>query len=120
MMEIELGSQESQDLVVFKVFEGMGIYVFILGIIGVVLGLIVVMKNFVDFSKLGYGIVVVFIVIIYGIVLVNLLFLLVLVKFKSVIYYNSCDCEMIIEGLILIVQGENLCNIEINLFGFLY
>lgn len=120
MLEIELGSQEYQDQVGVKVFEVMGIYVFIFGIIGVVFGLIVVMKNLVDLSKFGYGIVVVFIVMIYGIVLVNLLFLLIVVKFKSVILYNMCDCEMVIEGLILIVQGENLCNIEINFFGFLY
>ena len=52
MLEIELGSQEHQDQAGAKVFEAMGIYAPTLGIIGAVLGLIAVMKNLADPSKL--------------------------------------------------------------------
>jgi len=120
MMEIELSSQEHQDLAASKVFEGMGIYAPTLGIIGAVLGLIAVMKNLADPSKLGHGIAAAFTATIYGIASANLLFLPVSAKLKSVIHHNSRDREMIIEGLISIAQGENPRNIETNLSGFLH
>ena len=108
MLEIELSGQEHRDLAAAKVFEGMGIYAPTLGIIGAVLGLMAVMKNLADPSKLGHGI-----------ASANLLFLPVCAKLKSVIAHNSRDREMIIEGLIAIAQGENPRNIETSLAGFL-
>ncbi|MFP3345321.1 MotA/TolQ/ExbB proton channel family protein, partial [Halomonas sp. SIMBA_159] len=56
MLEIEVEQQEKHDLAAARVFEGMGIYAPTLGIIGAVLGLIAVMKNLADPSKLGHGI----------------------------------------------------------------
>lgn len=97
----------------------MGIYAPTLGIIGAVLGLIAVMKNLADPSKLGHGIAAAFTATIYGIASANLLFLPVCAKLKSVIAHNSRDREMIIEGLIAIAQGENPRNIETSLAGFL-
>ena len=119
MLEIELSGQEHRDLAAAKVFEGMGIYAPTLGIIGAVLGLIAVMKNLADPSKLGHGIAAAFTATIYGIASANLLFLPVCAKLKSVIAHNSRDREMIIEGLIAIAQGENPRNIETSLAGFL-
>ncbi len=119
MLEIELNGQEHRDLAAAKVFEGMGIYAPTLGIIGAVLGLIAVMKNLADPSKLGHGIAAAFTATIYGIASANLLFLPVCAKLKSVIAHTSRDREMIIEGLIAIAQGENPRNIENSLAGFL-
>jgi chemotaxis protein MotA len=118
IMEIELGGQEHRDLAATKVFEGMGIYAPTLGIIGAVLGLIAVMKNLADPSKLGHGIAAAFTATIYGIASANLLFLPVAAKLKGVIASNSREREMIIEGLIAIAQGENPRNIETSLAGF--
>ena len=118
MLEIELNGQEHRDLAAAKVFEGMGIYAPTLGIIGAVLGLIAVMKNLADPSKLGHGIAAAFTATIYGIASANLLFLPVAAKLKSVIAYNSREREMIIEGLIAIAHGENPRNIETSLAGF--
>ncbi|PZU28740.1 flagellar motor protein [uncultured Stenotrophomonas sp.] len=118
MLEIELGSQEQQDLAATKVFEGMGIYAPTLGIIGAVLGLIAVMKNLADPSKLGHGIAAAFTATIYGIASANLLFLPVSAKLKGVIASSCREREMIIEGLIAIAQGENPRNIENSLAGF--
>ncbi|MNI48208.1 Chemotaxis protein PomA [compost metagenome] len=98
----------------------MGIYAPTLGIIGAVLGLIAVMKNLADPSKLGHGIAAAFTATIYGIASANLLFLPIAAKLKGVIAHNSRDREMVIEGLISIAQGENPRNIETNLSGFLH
>jgi chemotaxis protein MotA len=120
MLEIDLGHQEQQDLAAAKVFEGMGIYAPTLGIIGAVLGLIAVMKNLADPSKLGHGIAAAFTATIYGIGTANLLFLPVAAKLKSVIHASSIEREMAIEGLIAIAQGENPRNIESRLAGYLH
>ena len=115
MMEIDLNGQEHQDLAAAKVFEAMGIYAPTLGIIGAVFGLIAVMKNLADPSKLGHGIAAAFTATIYGIASANLFFLPIASKLKSVIGGRSREQEMIIEGLIAIAQGENPRNIEAKL-----
>ena len=120
MLEIDLDSQEHQDLAAAKVFEGMGIYAPTLGIIGAVFGLIAVMKNLADPSKLGHGIAAAFTATIYGIASANLFFLPMASKLKSVIARRTGEREMIIEGLIAIAQGENPRNIESKLAGFLH
>lgn len=120
MMEIDLNGQEHQDLAAAKVFEAMGIYAPTLGIIGAVFGLIAVMKNLADPSKLGHGIAAAFTATIYGIASANLFFLPIASKLKSVIGGRSREQEMIIEGLIAIAQGENPRNIEAKLAGFLH
>ena len=120
MLEIELNGQEHRDLAAAKVFEGMGIYAPTLGIIGAVLGLIAVMKNLADPSKLGHGIAAAFTATIYGIASANLFFLPMASKLKSVIARRTGEREMIIEGLIAIAQGENPRNIESKLAGFLH
>jgi chemotaxis protein MotA len=68
-----------------KVFEGMGIYAPTLGIIGAVLGLMAVMQNLADPSKLGVGIAAAFTATIYGIGLANLFFLPMANKLKGLI-----------------------------------
>lgn len=120
MLEIELGGQEHSDTAAAKVFEGMGIYAPTLGIIGAVLGLMAVMKNLNDPSKLGPGIAAAFTATIYGIGLANLFLLPIASKLKSVIAARTNEREMIIEGLVAIAQGENPRNIEARLAGFLH
>jgi chemotaxis protein MotA len=120
MLEIDLEGQEHHDLAAAKVFEGMGIYAPTLGIIGAVFGLIAVMKNLGDPSKLGHGIAAAFTATIYGIASANLFFLPMAAKLKAVIASRSGEREMVIEGLIAIAQGENPRNIEAKLAGFLH
>ena len=118
MLEIELHGQSQRDLAAAKVFEGMGIYSPTLGIIGAVLGLMAVMKNLADPSKLGHGIAAAFTATIYGIGAANLMLLPIASKLKGLINEQSGEREMIIEGLIAIAQGENPRNIEARLNGF--
>src|SRR5690606_9367124 len=102
MLEIELYGQSSRDLAAAKVFEGMGIYAPTLGIIGAVLGLIAVMKNLSDPSKLGAGIAAAFTATIYGIGSANLALLPAAAKLKGLINHQAEEREMVIEGLIAI------------------
>ncbi|MFY8134041.1 MAG: flagellar motor protein [Aquimonas sp.] len=119
VLEIDLISQEQTDLAAAKVFEGMGIYAPTLGIIGAVLGLMAVMQNLADPSKLGVGIAAAFTATIYGIASANLFFLPVAAKLKSVIRQRARTRELVIEGLIAIAEGENPRNLESRLQGYL-
>jgi chemotaxis protein MotA len=120
IMEVELQTREDADTRAAKVFEGMGIYCPTLGIIGAVLGLMAVMQNLADPSKLGHGIAAAFVATIYGIGLANLFFLPVCNKLKVAIAGLSESREMVIEGMIGIAQGENPRSIESKLQGYLH
>jgi len=119
-LEIDLSTREHGDLAAAKVFESMGIYSPTLGIIGAVLGLIAVMKNLSDPSKLGHGIAAAFTATIYGIGIANLFMLPMASKLKSIVAANTSVRELTIEGLIAIAQGENPRNIEARLQGYLH
>lgn len=118
ILEVELITQEDRDLHAAKVFEAMGGYSPTIGIIGAVMGLIHVMGNLADPSKLGDGIATAFVATIYGVGLANLLFLPIAAKLKTTIKANSNQREMIIEGLIAIADGENPRTIELKLEGY--
>lgn len=120
MLEIDLESQEHSETAAAKVFEGMGIYSPTLGIIGAVLGLMAVMQNLADPTKLGPGIAAAFTATVYGIGAANLFFLPVAAKLKGIIATRVSERELLIEGLIAIAQGENPRNIEAKLSGFVH
>jgi chemotaxis protein MotA len=119
-MEIELDTMEHFDTQAAKVFESMGVYSPTLGIIGAVMGLMAVMQNLSDPSKLGHGIAAAFVATIYGIAFANLLFLPMGNKLKSVIHGQTQVRNMVIEGIIAIAQGENPRNIEAKLKGYFH
>ncbi len=120
ILEVDLSVREQTDLRAAKVFEGMGIYAPTLGIIGAVLGLMAVLQNLADPSKLGHGIAAAFTATIYGIGLANLFFLPVASKLKVAIARQTESREMVIEGMISIAQGENPRSIESKLQGYLH
>lgn len=119
IMEVDIHTRESFDIQAARVFESMGGYSPTIGIIGAVMGLIQVMGNLSDPSRLGGGIATAFVATIYGVALANLVFLPVANKLKSVVHSEAHFREMIIEGLASIAEGENPRNIETKLLGFL-
>ena len=119
ILEVEIGAREYFDMQAAKVFEGMGGYAPTIGIIGAVMGLIHVMNNLADPSKLGPGIAVAFVATIYGVGFANLVFLPVGAKLKNLVYGQSQFREMVIEGVVSIAEGENPRNIETKLQGYL-
>ncbi len=119
-LELELHAREAADTRAARVFEGMGVYSPTLGIIGAVLGLMAVMQNLNDPSKLGHGIAAAFTATVYGIGMANLFFLPIANKLKVAVQTHTHLREMQIEGLLALAQGENPRIIETRLRGFLH
>lgn len=117
-MEIEIESYEEHEKSSAEFFEAAGGYAPTIGIIGAVLGLIVVMSNLSDTSKLGAGIAVAFVATIYGLVTANIVCLPFATKIKHRIKDELIRRNMIIEGLIAIQNGENPHFIEQKLKAF--
>ena len=120
VLEVDLEAKEHHGNQAAKVFESMGGYSPTIGIIGAVMGLIHVMQNLADPSKLGSGIATAFVATIYGVGLANMLFLPVAAKLKSQVHAQTQLHEMIVEGVISIAEGENPRNIETKLRGFVH
>jgi chemotaxis protein MotA len=118
ILEVEIDNKEYQDIQAAKVFDGMGGYSPTIGIIGAVMGLIHVMNNLADPSKLGSGIATAFVATIYGVGFANLLFLPMANKLKSQVHNQTRFREMVVEGVISIAEGENPRNIETRLQGY--
>jgi len=118
ILEVEIDAREHQDIQAAKVFDGMSGYSPTIGIIGAVMGLIHVMNNLADPSKLGGGIATAFVATIYGVGFANLLFLPMANKLKSQVHSQTQFREMIVEGVISIAEGENPRNIETKLQGY--
>lgn len=120
MLEVEVDALEHRDLQAAKVFDGLGGYSPTIGIIGAVLGLIHVMNNLADPSKLGSGIAVAFVATVYGVGFANILFLPIGNKLKAIVQEQTQRREMLIEALVSIAEGENPRAIETKLRGFLH
>lgn len=118
-LEVELDSRERFDLQASRVLEAMGGYSPTIGIIGAVMGLIHVMQNLSDPSRLGSGIATAFVATIYGVGLANLFLLPMANKLKAYVLQESHYRELVIEGLVAISEGENPRQIETRLQGFL-
>ncbi|MDH5444593.1 MAG: flagellar motor protein [Gammaproteobacteria bacterium] len=119
VLDLEISNHELRDIQCAKVFESMGGYSPTIGIIGAVLGLIQVMGNLSDPSKLGDGIAVAFVATIYGVGAANLVFIPIANKLKALVQRYTQYRELIVEGIVAISEGENPRNIEIKLHGFL-
>ncbi len=89
-----------------------------IGIIGAVLGLIHVMGNLTDTSKLGGGIAVAFVATVYGVGFANLIFLPIGNKIKKNIHESTRHKLMILDGALLISSGLNPQLIEQKLSSY--
>lgn len=118
-METELQTYEEEENWGGKVLEAMGGYSPTVGIIGAVLGLIHVMGNLSDPSKLGGGIAVAFVATIYGVYFANLVCLPLAGKIKTYASKKVKYREIALRGTILIQEGINHSIIEEELKGFL-
>lgn len=118
-LEVEIDTYQEHQRQAARVWESAGGYAPTIGIIGAVMGLIHVMENLSDPSKLGGGIAVAFVATIYGVGSANLLFLPVANKLKVLIGHQVTMREMLIEGLGSIANGENPRVIETKLQGYI-
>jgi chemotaxis protein MotA len=119
ILEIDVEYQEEEGMKGAKVWEAAGGYAPTIGIIGAVLGLIHVMENLADPSKLGGGIAVAFVATVYGVGAANLLFLPLASKMKFKLKEESASRTMIIMGLVGLAHGENPRLLQEKLEGYL-
>jgi chemotaxis protein MotA len=120
LMEVEINTFEEEWRQAAKVWEAAGGYSPTIGILGAVMGLIHVMENLSDPTKLGAGIAVAFVATIYGVGLANLVYLPIAGKLKYYISRMVAAREMLIDGLVGIAVGDNPRIIEGRLKGYLH
>lgn len=118
MFEEQISIDEENQLAGAKVFADAGGFAPTIGIIGAVLGLIHVMSNLTDTSKLGAGIAVAFVATVYGVASANLLFIPLGNKIKRKIRKRVETKQMILEGALAIVGGLNPYIIEEKLKSY--
>ena len=119
LLEIETEAYEAHLKIAAKVWEAAGGYSPTIGILGAVLGLIEVMNNLSDPTKLGSGIAVAFVATIYGVGLANLIFLPIAKKLLENISHLVVMREMYVDGLIGIANGDNPHVIESRMQGYI-
>lgn len=119
VFERQIEIEEEHLLSGAKVWTDAGGFAPTIGIIGAVLGLIHVMSNLTDTSKLGGGIAVAFVATIYGVGFANLLFLPLGNKVKAKIQNDLKSHRMIVAGALGIQGGLSPALIEMKLRAFL-
>jgi len=107
VMELEMDLEERRAEDAAKVYESAGGFAPTIGIIGAVLGLIIVMGDISDTSKVGHGIAAAFVATIYGVGLANILLLPAAHKIKLRAGARWECQELILEGVCGIVEGMN-------------
>ncbi len=118
-MEMEMSNMEEEGELPIKFWEAAGGYSPTIGIIGAVLGLIHVMENLTDPGKLGGGIAVAFVATVYGVILANVIYFPIAGKLKLQHRAHMVAKEIILTGVISILEGENPRLIEDKLKSFL-
>ena len=107
VLEVEIGVWEAQLRQSAKIWDAAGGYAPTIGILGAVMGLIHVMENLSDPSKLGAGIAVAFVATIYGVGFANLVFLPIAKKLVAHISALTLQREMFVDGIVGIANGDN-------------
>jgi len=117
-LEIENGAETEEKLA--QVFEAAGGYSPTVGIIGAVLGLIQVMQHLDNIAEVGRGIAVAFVATIYGVGLANLICLPIAGKLKIRHRDEQMVKEMMLEGVVSILEGMNPRMMEMKLRTYLF
>jgi chemotaxis protein MotA len=106
-LESAIDAEMEEDSAAAKVWESAGGFAPTVGILGAVLGLIHVMENLNDPSKLGGGIATAFVATVYGVGSANLLFLPFAAKIKRKVVLEKERKTLIAEGVLSIQEGIN-------------
>jgi chemotaxis protein MotA len=119
IMEMEIERQGEHEDNIPRVFESAGGFSPTIGIIGAILGLIQVMQHLDNIDEVGRGIAVAFVATVYGVGAANLILLPSAGKLKIRIREEQVIHEMMLEGVISILEGMNPRMIENKLVSFL-
>jgi chemotaxis protein MotA len=107
MMDLEIAMDEHRGEAEAKVYEAAGGYAPTVGIIGAVLGLIQVMKHLENIDEVGRGIAVAFVATVYGVGSANLFLLPAANKLRARLRCETQIKELMLEGVVAIVEGLN-------------
>lgn len=102
-----------------KVYDSAGGYAPTIGIIGAILGLIHVLKNVADPSRIGVGIATAFVATIYGVGSANLIFIPLAKRIVNKLEEEILLMELMIEGILGIEAGMNPYFLRVKLESFL-
>jgi chemotaxis protein MotA len=119
IMRVIMDSKTESDDRLPSVFESAGGFSPTIGILGAVLGLIQVMQHLDNIQEVGKGIAVAFVATIYGVGAANLFFLPFAGKMRIQLREEHLRREMILEGVISILEGMNPRMLDVKLAGFL-
>jgi len=119
MMELELDNRLEREERSAQVFEAAGGFAPTIGIIGAILGLIQVMQHLNQINEVGRGIAVAFVATIYGVASANLVFLPLAGKIKIRVREEQAVREMMLEGVVSILEGINPRMLQTKLQGYL-
>jgi chemotaxis protein MotA len=119
ILQLEIDNKSEMEEKVPQVFESAGGFAPTVGIIGAVLGLIQVMQHLDNIDEVGKGIAVAFVATIYGVALSNLFCLPAAGKLKIRHKEHVMLQEMMLEGVISILEGLNPRMIETKLRTYL-
>jgi chemotaxis protein MotA len=120
IMRVSLDSTMEREEQLPMVFESAGGFSPTIGILGAVLGLIQVMGHLDNMAEVGRGIAVAFVATIYGVGLANLFFLPFAGKMRIRIRDGQRHREMMLEGVISIIEGMNPRMLEVKLAGYMH
>ncbi|MBD8528799.1 MULTISPECIES: flagellar motor protein [unclassified Massilia] len=112
LLEMEVSAFEFAERQAARVWESAAGYAPTIGILGAVLGLIHVMENLSDPSRLGSGIAVAFVSTVYGVGLANLFFLPVANKLKTIVADQVAQYDILIEVFHDIASGNHARVVE--------
>jgi len=120
IMRVSLDSTMEREEQLPMVLESAGGFSPTIGILGAVLGLIQVMGHLDNMAEVGRGIAVAFVATIYGVGLANLFFLPFAGKMRIRIRDGQRHREMMLEGVISIIEGMNPRMLEVKLAGYMH
>jgi chemotaxis protein MotA len=107
LLDTELTAFETRQRQAARIWESAGGYAPTIGIVGAVLGLIHVMENLSDPSRLGAGIAVAFVSTVYGVGLANLFFHPVGNKLKAIVAMRVAQYEILAEVFHDLASGDH-------------
>lgn len=119
IMELQIDNQNELEEKIPAVFESAGGFSPTIGIIGAVLGLIQVMQHLDHIDEVGRGIAVAFVATIYGVAAANLFLLPAAGKLRLRARQEQALKEMMLEGVVSILEGMNPRILEVKLNSFL-
>jgi len=119
IMRVRLDCTSEREERLPAVFESAGGFSPTIGILGAVLGLIQVMQHLDNIQEVGRGIAVAFVATIYGVGIANLFFLPFAGKMRIHLREEHQRREMMLEGVISILEGMNPRMLDVKLSGFL-